>query len=111
MHRFIQHGGQLHISVISAGELFTWSLRAKASPKRIQSVTSLLRNVYVHEVTLEISRRFGELRALLMDQGRATPDLDLLIAATALVHDLTLVTHNVQDFATIPALRIVDWLA
>ena len=111
MHRFVQHGGQLHISVISAGELFTWSSRAKASPKRAQTLTNLLRYVYVLDLTLEISQRFGEIRALLMDQGRATPDLDLLIAATALVHDLTLVTHNVQDFATIPNLRIVDWLA
>jgi predicted nucleic acid-binding protein len=34
----------------------------------------------------------------------------LLIASPALVHDLTLVTHNVQDFAHLPDLRIADWL-
>jgi predicted nucleic acid-binding protein len=34
-----------------------------------------------------------------------------LIASTALVHDLTLVTHNGHDFASVPGLRLADWLA
>lgn len=33
---------------------------------------------------------------------------DAIIAATALVHDLTLVTHNVQDFHRIRGLRLLD---
>lgn len=45
-----------------------------------------------------------------MDAGKPAPGMDLLIAATALVHNLTLVTHNVPDFANIPDLRVVDWL-
>ena len=34
---------------------------------------------------------------------------DLFIAATALAHDLTLVTHNVREFGRVPRLRIEDW--
>jgi len=33
-----------------------------------------------------------------------------MIAAVALVHDLTLVTHNTADFRPIPGLRLEDWL-
>jgi tRNA(fMet)-specific endonuclease VapC len=33
-----------------------------------------------------------------------------MIGATALVHDMTLVTHNRRDFQRIPGLRIDDWL-
>jgi predicted nucleic acid-binding protein len=33
-----------------------------------------------------------------------------MIAATALVHDLTLVTHNTKHFTPIPDLRLDDWL-
>lgn len=33
-----------------------------------------------------------------------------MIAATSLVHDLTLVTHNTQDFKNVPGLRLEDWL-
>jgi predicted nucleic acid-binding protein len=62
-------------------------------------------------VTSEVARKFGELRADLLDAGQTAPEMDLLIAATALVHDLTLVTHNVEDFKHVPGLTIVDWLA
>jgi tRNA(fMet)-specific endonuclease VapC len=33
-----------------------------------------------------------------------------MIASVALVHDLTLVTHNTKDFENIPDLRVEDWL-
>lgn len=36
---------------------------------------------------------------------------DALIAATALVHQMTLVTHNTRDFARIDGLSVVDPLA
>jgi tRNA(fMet)-specific endonuclease VapC len=49
-------------------------------------------------------------QAGLLDSGRPTPVMDLLIAVTALVHGLMLVTHNTQDFAHIPGLTLVDWL-
>ncbi len=37
--------------------------------------------------------------------------MDLMIEATARVRELTLVTHNLQDFVNIPGLHIVDWTA
>jgi predicted nucleic acid-binding protein len=37
--------------------------------------------------------------------------MDLLIASTALIHGLTLVTHNLAHFVNVPGLTIVDWLA
>ena len=36
--------------------------------------------------------------------------LDLMIASVALVHNLTLVTHNTAHFIRIPGLRLDDWL-
>jgi hypothetical protein len=36
-------------------------------------------------------------------------DRDLLIAAIALAHDLTLVTHNTGEFSRVPRLRMEDW--
>ncbi len=34
----------------------------------------------------------------------------MMIASVALVHDLTLVTHNTADYQNIPGLRLDDWL-
>jgi len=57
------------------------------------------------------ARKFGEVRAWQLDHGHATPDLDLQNGAIALARGLTLVTHNTQDYAQIPNLMVVDWLA
>ena len=38
-------------------------------------------------------------------------EFDLLIAATALVNGLNMVTHNVADFSQVPGLTVIDWLS
>ena len=53
---------------------------------------------------------FGRLDGTLGRRGLVVPAVDLMIASVALVHDLTLVTHNVTDFRFVPNLRIEDWL-
>lgn len=49
-------------------------------------------------VTPDIARRAGELRGRLAAQGSPRTQADMLIAATALAHSLTLVTRNTRDF-------------
>lgn len=46
--------------------------------------------------------------AIQLKQSRKMSLGDSVIAATALIHDLELYTHNVSDFAGIEGLRIVD---
>ena len=110
-NRFIQHSGQLYLSVLTLGELLTWARRANASPNRMQMLTDLLSDVCVLPIASETAEIIGTLRASLLDQGRPTPEIDLWIAATAICHDLTLVTHNARHFEHIPGLRIADWLS
>jgi len=108
--RFQQYLGRLHVSAVTVAELFTWALRAKAPPRRLQGVVDMLNDVTLLDVNLDVARKFGELRAALLDAGQPRPQMDLLIAATALVHALTLVTHNTRDFAGIKGLTFDDWL-
>lgn len=109
--RFVQYGGRLSISVITAGELTTWIHRKSLSPAIMVSVQTFLDEMPCLDVTRDVGTRYGELRAMQLDIGVETSTADLLIACTALVHDLTVVTHNVRDFSDIPNLRVVDWLA
>src|ERR1700687_3659887 len=62
-NRFAQHGGGLYISTVTLGELYVWGLRAKASPKRMQSLLDLLKDVQVLLVDEAVARKFGEVRA------------------------------------------------
>ncbi|HJS59312.1 MAG TPA: hypothetical protein VKA01_14515 [Vicinamibacteria bacterium] len=52
------------------------------------------------------ARVHGRIRAELELAGRRLADADLQIAATALVHDLELITGNVRHFGRVPTLRI-----
>lgn len=62
---------------------------------------------------LYVDRRVGARWALLVAQGvrtgRPLPTIDSLIAATALVHDLVIVTRNVRDFQTAGVATINPW--
>ena len=49
-------------------------------------------------VTQTIACRAGEMRAMFSMRGQVRSQADMLIAATAQVHALTLVTRNVRDF-------------
>jgi tRNA(fMet)-specific endonuclease VapC len=109
--RFLQYMGRLHVSTITMSELYDWALRAHASPKRLLGVNDLLNDLTVLDVDLSVARKYGELQAGFRDVGQPAPEMDLLIGSTALIHGLTLVTHNVQDFVNIRGLHIVDWLA
>lgn len=50
-------------------------------------------------ISIQIARRWGELYGTLQRAGRVLPNWDSLIAATALEHDLTIITRNEADFA------------
>jgi tRNA(fMet)-specific endonuclease VapC len=50
-------------------------------------------------------------KAQLKIKGRMLDDFDLLIGATAIHNNLTLVTRNVSDFDRLDGIKIEDWTA
>jgi tRNA(fMet)-specific endonuclease VapC len=52
---------------------------------------------------------YGRICAHLRRQGQLIGANDLMIAAIALAHGLTLVTHNTREFGRVPGLAIEDW--
>ncbi len=48
------------------------------------------------------------LQTIALRRARRIKIPDAVIAATALVYDLTLITHNTSDFEGIPSLRLID---
>ena len=49
---------------------------------------------------------FAEIRSYLRRRGEIISDFDIILAATALQHDLTVLTFNTRHFERIPDLRI-----
>jgi tRNA(fMet)-specific endonuclease VapC len=52
---------------------------------------------------------YGRIRAQLEQAGTPIGPLDTQIAAIALAHGLTLVTHNTREFSRVPGLLLEDW--
>jgi tRNA(fMet)-specific endonuclease VapC len=109
-NRFLQYGGRLHVAMATVAELALWMCRATTTSKRRQEIADCLQLVTPLDVTTAVAYKFGEIQARLFDSGLPMPEMDLLIAATALVRGYTLVTHNTADYARVPGLNMVDWL-
>jgi tRNA(fMet)-specific endonuclease VapC len=65
----------------------------------------------VLEFDKEDARQAGEVRALLASRGTPIGPYDVLIAGQAKARNLTLVTHNTDEFGRVPGLRCDDWQA
>ncbi len=94
------------ISVITFGEIYEGAYFGSDPARHMVGFRRFLRSVRVLHVNRSVAREFGHLRGLLRRQGQLLPAPDLLIAATALVYDLTLVTRNLRHFQRIPGLRL-----
>ncbi|MBD2329060.1 type II toxin-antitoxin system VapC family toxin [Alkalinema sp. FACHB-956] len=86
------------LSVITLEEII-YGLSAKPN-SRIQSWFQNFLTTYcqIIPVTPDIAQTAGEIRGRLRSQGNTRTQADMLIAATAKVHQLTLVTRNIRDF-------------
>ncbi|HVC97950.1 MAG TPA: type II toxin-antitoxin system VapC family toxin [Pirellulales bacterium] len=109
-HRFIQYTGQLAISTVTLAELYAGAYKHSQTNRLLGLIADLLQEVQVVDFDSVCAEKFGQVRGTLLQKGITVPTTDLMIAAAALVQNLTLVTHNVADFQRIPGLRLDDWL-
>ena len=58
---------------------------------------------------METAEIFGRLKAQLEIKGTRLDDFDLIIAACALTHNLTLATNNMLPFQRIEGLKVANW--
>jgi tRNA(fMet)-specific endonuclease VapC len=97
------------ISMMTVGELFFGALRSARPQKNTDCCKALIDRVNVMPLDQDVMLQYAETKADLAERGEILDDPDLLIAATALHHDVTLVTRNSAHFARVPGLRLEDW--
>lgn len=104
-----QTPSQIRLCAITKGELFYGARRSA----RVTDNLQVLARFFAPFVCLPFddlcAEHYGTIRADLANQiGMIGPN-DLLIAATARAHDLTVVTHNSREFSRVVGLRLEDW--
>ena len=96
----------LSISIITFGEVYE-GIYYSRDPKHNEVIfRHFLRGVSVPSINRPIARQFALIRGDLRVKGQLIGQPDILIAATAIYHDLTLLTRNVKDYQRIPTLRL-----
>jgi tRNA(fMet)-specific endonuclease VapC len=102
--------GAVCTSIVVASEL-RFGARRKGSAVLTERVEQLLKVLPVLPFEAPADEHYADIRAALERAGTPIGSHDLLIAAQARALSLTLVTHNVREFARVPGLTIQDWQA
>ena len=95
------------VSIVSYGEIFEGAYGAPNPVAQLEHFRAYLARFPVVPLSDPVMARFA-FRAKLRDAGLLIPDFDLAIAATALEHDLTLITGNRRHFGRIAGLRLYE---
>ncbi|MFZ0946115.1 MAG: type II toxin-antitoxin system VapC family toxin [Syntrophobacteraceae bacterium] len=98
----------LAVSIISLAELYEGVYSSKDSQAAQKGIDDFLKNVSVVDINEEICQIFGRERSRLRKQGNLIGDFDLLIAATSLNYELTLLTNNLKHFERVEGLRLIS---
>jgi tRNA(fMet)-specific endonuclease VapC len=97
------------VSVMTLAEL-RYGAECSAQPaNNHQAIDDFISTLTVLWIDPEIARTFGEIKARLRKQGMLLEDSDVVVAATACVYGLTLVTNNEDHFSRVPSLRLENW--
>lgn len=96
-------------SIITRYEVLR-GLKAKHATTQLAAFERLCHTSHIIPLTDEMIIKAADLYADLKERGELISDADILIAASALVHKLAVVTNNEEHFKRIAGLRVENWL-
>lgn len=105
---YFRNQSQIAISAITCYQILRW-LREPMKAKRLTQFNQILSQQIVLDIDMPVLDRAANLWIEARAAGRPREDVDLIIAATALVHDFTLVSGNTKHFEWIDGLKVDNW--
>jgi len=100
--------GELTSSFICLAELYEGIYRVKDKERVEKAVLNFFTGLgEVYGLDRDIAENFGRVRAELKQSGKVIEDLDILLAATCLTHNLILVTYNPRHFKRVRDLKVL----
>lgn len=116
MYWFSSHDEtEMYLSVITFGELIKGVEKLSASKKKVelhQWINNDLKQRFrnrILDISLTEVKKWGTILAECENKGTPVPAIDALIAATARVHDLAVVTRNIKDMQPSGVLTVNPW--
>ena len=102
--------GDVGVSSITVAELQYGVAKSTAKDKNAAALAAFLLPLEILPFDTESAVAYGSIRSRLEQEGRPIGSLDMLIAAQAVAHKLTLVSNNLKEFARVPELGCENWV-
>jgi len=105
--------GDVYISSVTVSELLVGVHYANSEARKARRsafVESILGKVPILAFDTEVARIHAGLFATLTKQGQMIGAHDLIIAATALLHDCTVLTDNTDEFGKVAGLDTISYI-
>ncbi len=102
-------GQTLATTRFNVAELYVGVARSRRPEEDEKAIKALLSDFEVLEFNDAAARLFGSITGFLRQIGKPAGDMDVLIAATAMVHGHSLITRNPRHFRHIPSLTVEDY--
>jgi tRNA(fMet)-specific endonuclease VapC len=94
------------LSWVTVGEIYERAFHSPNPQAHLESFREFMRPYRLLGLSDPIMERFAEVRAQLRRRGEVIPDFDILLGATALHHNLTVLTYNTRHLSRIPDLIV-----
>ena len=100
---------EIGIPAVAVYELHLKLFKLSDATKRQEQLNKFIQTIQTLTFGVKEAKEATKIRANLEDLGIAIAPHEVLIAATALAHNHTLVTHDTNRFQKIKKLTLADW--
>jgi len=97
-----------YISEITIAELYFGVAKAENKKRKLEDIKRV-QQIFKVIPAYSSFKEYGEIRHSLEHTGLRVDQFDLLIGATAIHHQMTLVTSNLKHFERMPGIEIESW--
>jgi tRNA(fMet)-specific endonuclease VapC len=107
-NEYLKYHQDFTFSIITRFEILR-GLKAKNAPQQISKFEGICQRSKILGLNDKTIVKASDIYADLFNRGQIIGDADILIAATAIVNNLTIVTNNENHFSRILDLRVLNW--
>jgi len=106
---YLEFFDKLTINIISYYEILR-GLKDLGNEEKLRRFDNFIQENELIFITKDIIEKASEIYAYLKKEGNLIEDADILMASTAIVEDVVLITNNLKHFKRVKDLSLDNWL-
>ena len=106
---YLEFFDKLTINIISYYEILR-GLKDLGNEEKLRRFDNFIQENELIFITKDIIEKAAEIYAYLKKEGNLIEDADILMASTAIVEDVVLITNNLKHFKRVKDLSLDNWL-